>query len=254
MRESVAKFQQAGVKGISVWQDAAEAIGIKEAGQLLAASDLDVVSYVRGGFFAHTSQVERQKAIDHNKKMIDESAALGAPLLVLVCGADPNQMLHVSREQIQDGIQELIPHAAANGVKLGIEPLHPQYCDTRSAVVNLAQANTMAETIKDAMVGVVIDVYHLFWDDQLEAEIKRCGQQDNIFGFHTCDWNVPTIDMLNDRGLMGDGCIPTKQIREWVEDAGFNGYIEVEIFSHKYWAEDQDEYLAKIIEAYKTHA
>ena len=254
LRDSVQKFQEAGVRGISVWQDAAEAIGIAEAGQLLASSGLDVVSYVRGGFFAHTSEAERLKAIDHNKQLIDEAAILGAPLLVLVCGGDPEQQLSVSRDQIQSGIEALIPHAQAQGVKLGIEPLHPMYADTRSAIVNMAQANTMAEAISDEIVGVVIDVYHLWWDDQLEAEIKRCGKHENIFAFHTCDWLVPTTDMLNDRGLMGAGCIPTKQIRQWVEDAGFNGYIEVEIFSTAYWALDQDEFLKQIIEAYKTYA
>lgn len=252
--ESVDKFEQAGVGGISVWQDAAEAIGIKEAGKLLAASGLDVVSYVRGGFFPDTSREQRQKAIDHNKKLIDEAAILGAPLLVLVCGAHPDQSLQTSRDQIQEGIETLIPYAKANNVKLGIEPLHPMYADTRSAIVNLSQTNNIAEAIDDEMIGAVIDVYHLWWDDRLKEEIERCGKNENIFAFHTCDWNVPTSDMLNDRELMGEGCIETKQIRKWVDDAGFNGYIEVEVFSTKYWAEDQDKYLEKIIKAYKTNA
>ena len=254
LSESISKFEKAGVGGISVWQDAAEAISINESSKLLAASGLDVVSYVRGGFFADTSDEKRQQAIDHNKKLIDEASSLGAPLLVLVCGAHPGQSMESSRDQITKGIESLIPYATANNVKLGIEPLHPMYADTRSAIVNLSQANDIAETIDDEIVGVVIDVYHLWWDDQLKHQIDRCGKHQNIFAFHTCDWNVPTSHMLTDRELMGQGCIDTKQIRKWVEDAGFNGYIEVEVFSDKYWAEDQDEYLQKIIKAYKTYA
>lgn len=254
LTESVEKFQAAGVSGISVWQDAAEAIGLKEAKKLLADSDLDVVSYVRGGFFPHASLDDRQTAIDNNKQLIDEAAEIGAPLLVLVCGAEPKQLLTESRKQIQEGIEAIIPYAESRNIKLGIEPLHPMYADTRSAIVNMAQANEVAEKIDHDLVGVVIDVYHLWWDDQLESEINRCGKKDNIFAFHTCDWNVPTENMLTDRGLMGAGAIPTRQIRQWVEAAGFNGYIEVEIFSDHFWSQDQDNYLASIIEAYKQFA
>ena len=45
--------------------------------------------------------------------------------------------------------------------------------------------------------------------------------------------------MLNDRGLMGEGCIPLRKIRSWVEATGFNGFNEVEIFSNEYWKLDQ---------------
>lgn len=252
--QSVDKFQEAGIAGISIWQDAAEDFGIRETKKLLDDSDLDVVSYVRGGFFAHQSDQDRQKAIDHNKRLIDDAAEIGAPLLVLVCGADPRQSLLHSRQQINHGIEAIVLHAAQSGVKLGIEPLHPMYADTRSAIVNLAQGNDIAENINHDAVGVVIDVYHLWWDEHLNQEIKRCGEHNNIFGFHTCDWKNPTLDMLSDRGLMGEGCIPTKKIREWVDNSGYNGYIEVEIFSELYWSSDQDEYLANIIEAYKQYA
>lgn len=125
------------------------------------------------------------------------------------------------------------------------------YADTRSAINTLAQANDIAVNINSPYVGVAVDVYHLWWDPTLEQEIKRCGKNHHLFAFHICDWNVPTIDFLNDRGLMGEGCIPVKKIRGWVEETGFNGFYEVEIFSHKFWSEDQSQFLSKIIKAYK---
>src|SRR5690606_1706249 len=118
----------------------------------------------------------------------------------------------------------------------------------------LAQANDMAEALNTPWVGVAVDVYHLWWDPHLEAEIKRCGQNRHLFAFHICDWNTPTTDMLNDRGLMGEGCIPVKQIRSWVEAAGFTGYNEVEIFSNRFWKEDQSVFLKRIIKAYREHS
>ncbi|MGB3798760.1 MAG: sugar phosphate isomerase/epimerase family protein [Lewinella sp.] len=245
------RYAAAGVGGISIWQDAAQTTGFRETRHLLDASPVEVVSYVRGGFFPHTSRADREKALTDNRKMLDEAAEIGAPLLVLVCGAEPGQSLGESRKQIQAGIEQLIEHASGNAVKLAIEPLHPMYADTRSAINTLGQANTMAEAINHAAVGIAIDVYHLWWDDHLKAEILRSGAKDNLYAFHICDWKVPTTDMLYDRGLMGEGCINVPLIRSWVEAAGFGGYNEVEIFSHTHWAKDQDQFLREIVQAYR---
>ena len=128
------------------------------------------------------------------------------------------------------------------------------YADTRSAINTIAQANDLAEALNSPWVGVAVDVYHLWWDPSLESEIKRCGRNNNLLAFHICDWKSPTTDMLNDRGLMGEGCIPLRKIRSWVEDTGFQGFIEVEIFSNEYWKMDQSEFLGKIVKAYKEYA
>ena len=128
------------------------------------------------------------------------------------------------------------------------------YADTRSAINTLAQATAMAESFSSTHVGVAVDVYHVWWDPNLQQEIRRCGKNNNLFAFHICDWKTPTTDMLLDRGLMGEGCIPIKQIRQWVEETGFNGFNEVEIFSNIYWKEDQNVFLGKIVEAYKTYS
>lgn len=250
--EDAAKhFSASGVSGITVWRDTLEGRNIRQTGAMLRDSGLQIVSLCRGGFFPNTDKTKREAAISDNRTAIDEAAELGTTMVVLVCGAEPRQSLEDSRKQIQEGIAELLPYAAAAGVKLAIEPLHPMYADTRSAINSLGQANDMAEALNSPWAGVAVDVYHLWWDPSLEREIKRCGEHGKLMAFHVCDWNVPTTDMLNDRGLMGEGCIPVRTIRRWVEDAGFNGFNEVEIFSHKYWKEDQSEFLKKIIQAYR---
>ena len=214
---------------------------------------MDVVSLVRGGFFPSVEANDRQLALQDNQLAIDQAAALGAPVLVLVCGADPRQALEVSRRQIQDGINQLIPYAKNMGVKLAIEPLHPMYAGDKSAIISLGQANDMCESIASPWVGVAIDVYHLWWDNDLKNQIFRCGKNKNILAVHVCDWRVPTIDLLTDRGLMGEGCIPIRQIRAWLEEAGFEGYYEVEIFSERLWAQDQKLYLEDIKKSYFNH-
>jgi len=254
IEEAAKNYSAAGVKAITVWRDALDGRDVKQTGQMLREHDLSVVSLCRGGFFPYKNLSKRKLAIDDNKKAIEEAAQLGTSMLVLVCGADPLQPLEESRKQIRDGIAAIIPDALAAGVRLTIEPLHPMYADTRSAINTLAQANEMAEEINSPWVGVAVDVYHLWWDPSLEQEIRRCGENGNLAAFHICDWKVPTTDLLLDRGLMGEGCIPVKKIRSWVEEAGFKGFNEVEIFSNAYWNGSQPDFLKKIITAYKDHS
>jgi len=252
--EAAAAYEAAGVKGISVWRDTLAKFGPADTGKLLRDHGLSIVSLVRGGFFPHATADGRARAVDDNKTAIEEAAALGAPLVVLVCGAVPGQPLSVSRDQIRDGIEALLDHAKACQVKLAIEPLHPMYADSRSAINTMGQANDMTEAIGSPWLGVAVDVYHLWWDPDLQREIKRCGDQQHLFAYHICDWKTPTEDMLLDRGLMGEGCINLAEIRGWVQDAGFNGFHEVEIFSNDYWQMDQTEFLGKIKQAYLDHS
>jgi len=247
---AIEQFSAIKVKGMTVWRQALEGRDPAQVGEQIRGAGLTVVSLCRGGFFPGPDAASRQEAIDDNLKAVDEAAALGAPLIVLVCGAVPGQPLAESRRQIQAGIEAVLPHAEACNVKLAIEPLHPMYADSRSAINTLRQANAMAEAIASPYVGVAVDVYHLWWDPDLESEIRRCGQAGNLLAFHVCDWKTPTVDLLNDRGLMGEGCIPIPTIRGWVEQAGFDGFIEVEIFSDHYWSLDQHSFLQNIKEAY----
>ena len=253
IEECITQYAAAGISAISIWRHLLEGKDLSEIKALLIKNEMEVVALVRGGFFPSVDDKQRALALEDNRLAMEQAAALGAPQVVLVCGADPNQSLKVSRQQIKEGIITLLPQAERLGVKLSIEPLHPMYAGDKSAISSLRQANDLCEEIDSPWVGVAIDVYHLWWDDQLEKEIYRCGKSDNIFAFHVCDWRVPTTDFLTDRGLMGEGCIPVKQIREWVEKAGFDGYNEVEVFSERLWAQDQKLYLEDIKKAYLNY-
>lgn len=254
IEEAAVAYAKEQIPGITVWRDTLEGRDIAATGRMLRDNGLEIVSLCRGGFFPHTTSKGRKDAIEDNLRAIDEATALGAPLIVLVCGAAPGQPLETSRRQIAEGIAAIVPNAASAGIKLAIEPLHPMYADTRSAINTLAQANDMAKEIASPYVGVAVDVYHLWWDPALQQEIIRCGEQKHLFAFHICDWRMPTRDLLLDRGLMGEGCIPIPLISSWVEAAGFTGYHEVEIFSTEYWAGDQQQFLQKIKHAYLHHS
>ncbi|MBN2030579.1 sugar phosphate isomerase/epimerase [bacterium] len=247
------KYAKIGVKGISVWRNAVEGKNISRVASMLKNGGITVVSYVRGGFFASYNKKLRQKALDENRRIMDEAAELGAPLIVLVCGSDYRQSLEISRKQIVEGIAAVLPYAKERYIKLAIEPLHPMYADSRSAINTLNQANQICEQLSSDNVGVAVDVYHVWWDENLEKEIQKCAEMNKLFAFHMSDWKTPIIDMLNDRGLMGEGCIPIKKIRGWMEENHFTGFNEVEIFSNVYWSLNQDLFLKKIVKAYLEH-
>jgi len=247
---AVERYARAGIGGITVWREALSDRSPKAIGTHIRDAGLSIVSLCRGGFFASVNPDDREDALEANRAAIREAQEIGAPLIVLVCGADPRQPLAESREQIADAIETLAPFARECGVKLGIEPLHPMYADTRSAIVTLRQAREVCEAVGAENAGVVVDAYHVWWDPDLEAELAKLGR-DRIFGYHICDWRVPTEHMLTDRGIMREGCIPLKQIGSSVRAAGFSGFEEVEIFSTRLWAEDQDEVLDRILRAWK---
>lgn len=247
---AVEQYARAGIPGIAVWRDVLEGRSISAVRSLIANAGLQVVSLVRGGFFAAADAAARKRAVEDNLRMIAEAAELGAPLIVLVCGADPAQPLAESRKQILDAIREIAPVAADAGVKLAIEPLHPMYTDTKSAIPTIKSANDACVELGLDNVGVALDVYHIWWDPEVENEIRRCGEIGALFGFHVCDWRVPTRDFLLDRTIMGEGCIDVAGIRRMVDAAGYTGFIEVEIFSSELWATDQSKYLQRIVQAF----
>ena len=171
VEECIINFASAGVNGISIWRHLLEGKDLDKIKLLLDSNRMDVVSLVRGGFFPSVDPKKRLSAIEDNQLAIEQASALGAPLVVLVCGAEPKQSLESSRQQIKEGITALIPLAEKRKVKLAIEPLHPMYGAEKSAILTLSQANEMCELIDSPWVGIAIDVYHLWWDDQLENEI-----------------------------------------------------------------------------------
>lgn len=250
IEEIIENYHQAGVKGISVWRNVLEDRNPAQIGDKIRAAGMEIVSLVRGGSFTYRNQVEKQAALDDNQRIIDQSVALKAPMVVLVCGAIPGQSISESVSQIEIGLETLLPYAEKNSVNLAIEPLHPMYADCRSTICTMKTANQFAEKFNSPNLGVVVDIFHVWWDLDLYYEIQRCGKNENLFAFHICDWKTDMTDMRNDRGLMGEGVIRIREIRAWMEQAGFSGFNEVEIFSNQLWNGDQKELLEKIKKAY----
>ena len=254
--EIIAGLTRHGIRGIAPWRDQVAAAGLDDTARRIRDAGLVVTGLCRGGMFPAPDRDGRRAAHDDNRRAVDEALTLGARCLVLVVGGLPkdpagrivSRDLAGAREMVRDGLGLLLEYARSTGMPLAIEPLHPMYAAARACVNTLAQANALCDELSpdgaDGL-GVAVDVYHVWWDPQLASEIMRAGERNRLYAYHICDWLVPTRDLLDDRGMMGDGVIDLPLIRRWMEAAGYRGMHEVEIFSSaNWWKRDPDEVLA----------
>ncbi len=239
LREVVESCARHEVPYVALWRHKIAETGLDVAVQLVRDAGLRVSSVCRGGMFPAVTATERAVRIDDNRRAIDEAAALGAEVLVLVCGAAADRDIAAARAMVADGIAAIAPYARERGVRLGIEPLHPAFAAERSVITTMREARLISEQFDAASVGVVVDVYHVWWDPERAEEIAALG--DRIAGYHVNDWLVPVKNVLMNRGMMGDGVIELRRIRGEVERAGYRGPIEVEIFNEAIWERPVDE-------------
>ncbi|MEU3267342.1 sugar phosphate isomerase/epimerase family protein [Streptomyces bacillaris] len=248
---------KAGIGQVGLWRAPIQRYGVERTARLLSDAGLTVTSLCRGGFLTALDPAERTRALDDNRRAVDEAAAVATGTLVLVSGGLPpgSRDLYGARERVAEALAELAPYAAERGVRLAIEPLHPMFASDRCVVSTLTQALDLAERFPAERVGVVVDTYHLWWDDRAPAEIARAGAGARIHAFQLADWITPLpAGVLLGRGQLGDGSVDFRAFRTAVEAAGYDGPIEVEIFNEALWARDGAEVLAEVAARYGQHA
>lgn len=250
-----------GIRAIDPWRDQVQAAGLEATARQLRDAGIGLSGYCRGGFFTAADAAGLRDALQDNRKAIDEAKTLGAPCLVMVVGSLPGALqgspastdIGLARAQVFDGMSATLEYARQVGMPLAIEPLHPMQAAERACINTLEQALDVCDALDpgcSGMLGVALDVYHVWWDPKLEQQIARAGAK-RLLAYHICDWLVPTRDLLNDRGMMGDGIIELRKVRAWVEAAGYGGFAEVEIFSDRLWSLPADEVLDTCVRRYQ---
>ena len=242
------------VRCTALWREKTREHGIENTARLLADNGITLSGYCFGGLITSSDRAEAAKARDDVRRALDEAAAVKAPCLVFVAGGiDPRAKdIAATRARALDGLAELIPHARSTGVKLALEPLHPMICATRSIISTMKVANDWCDRLRaEDIVGIAVDTYAVWWDPEVEAQIARAGRR--ICSFHVSDWLADTQDLRVDRGMMGDGVIDLPALRRSVEAAGYNGWVEVEIFSRRnWWRREPNEVIGVIKERART--
>ena len=241
-----------GLGGIAPWRDKLHEMGVRAAAKAIRDTGLAVSGLCRGGWFTATGEITAE-VIDDNRRAVDEAAEIGAACLVMVVGGLPGGTRDLARAHalVEEGLARTLDHARAVGMPVAIEPLHPMYAADRACVNTMGHALDICDRLGEG-IGVACDVYHVWWDPDLHDQIARAGRE-RLLAFHVCDWLVPTRDLLTDRGMMGDGVIDIPGIRAAVEAEGFDGLIEVEIFSAlDWWRRDPDEVMSVVAERGRT--
>lgn len=255
--ELVAGCVELGIPGVGLWREPVRSYGLDATARLVRDAGLAVTTLCRGGFLTAIDPGERRRALDDNRAAVQEAAALGTDTLVLVSGGLPpgSKDLRGARERIADALGELGPYAAAHGVRLAVEPLHPMYAADRCVVSTLAQALDLVERLPADQAGVTVDTYHLWWDDTAPAQIARAGAGGRIHAFQLADWTTPLPEgVLDGRGQLGDGSVDLRAWRALVEAAGYTGPVEVELFNRRLWARNGHEVLAETAARFAEHA
>jgi len=248
LREAIEGCVRHRIRGLAPWRDRLVQMGVKEAARAMRENGLTATALCGAGMFPASDRKGRQAAIDEARRAVEDAAALEARCLALVAGGLPRDSkdLGGTREMVRDGIGEVLDEARSSGVRLAIEPQHPMYCAGRSCVSSLAQALDLCDELDPGgtTLGIAVDVYHVWWDPQLRAQIERAGEK-RLLGFQISDWLPASRDMVADRGMMGDGVIDLPLVRSWLEGAGYHGFHEVEILSAgNWWRRDPEEVLA----------
>lgn len=261
LAQAIDGYAGRGVAGIGTWSEAVREMGTTQAARKIRDAGLTVTGHLVGGLLTDADPAARRARIDDNLRVVEEAAELGARCVVTIAGGLPagERDLAGARARALDGLAEILPAARAAGVTLGLEPLHPMICAARSVLPTLEMANDWYEALSadgdtsglGGGLGVVVDVYAVWWDPNLAREIDRA--KGRICAFHVSDWLAETVDLRLDRGMMGDGVIDIPGIRTMVEAAGFDGMPEVEIFSARdWWRRDPDEVVRTAIERCRT--
>ncbi|WP_030325049.1 sugar phosphate isomerase/epimerase family protein [Streptomyces flavochromogenes] len=243
----VAHCVRLGIPGVGLWREPVQEYGVEAAAELVRDAGLTVTTLCRGGFFTSDGWEEE------NRTAIDEAVTLGTDTVVLVSGgltpAFPD--LPSARARITEAIGALAPYAGERGIRLAVEPLHPMYAADRCAVSTLDQALAVAEHFPPEQVGVVVDTYHLWWDDRAPAAVERAGAAGRIHSFQLADWTTPLpAGVLTGRGQLGTGAIDLRAWADLTEKAGWTGPVEVEIFNDDLWSRNGVEVLEETLEAF----
>lgn len=232
---------RAGLPAIGLWRDRVAEVGAAAAAGMVRDAGLVVSTLCRGGFLTASDPAEQRTALDDNRAAIDEAATLGTGELVMVVGGLPpgSRDLIGARQRVVDRLADLVPYAVSRGVRLVLEPLHPMYCADRAVISTLGQALDIATRFAASEVAVVVDTFHVWWDPDVAEQIARAGREHRLASYQVCDFNLPiAADALLSRGMMGDGVIDFEMLTRCVTDAGYTGFIEVEIFNQDIWDAD----------------
>ncbi len=169
----------------------------------------------------------RAAASHYTRQCIDIAAALGSASVVgpMYAGVGNTRMLDAEarrrqRDRAIDSLRPVADHAAAHGVRLGLEPLNRFETDLVNTV---DQGLGLVAALGCDNVGLLVDTFHMNIEEKdIPAAIRRAGP--HIVEFHACS---------SDRGTPGEDHLPWPEIAAALTEVGYAGPVVIEAFTPK---------------------
>ena len=215
-------YAAAGVDGIGIWEiklddDSLEAV----RGERARLRECGSRRPVGASLAAAAGPRQRRGRVDALLRSLEVLAPY-APAAI-VCFTGPGD-----RETAVRGVREIAREAERLGLRLAVEPFQLEGIESWSILNTLGDAAEFVDEVGSDAVGIQFDVWHLWNSKDVLDEIPRYAHL--IAGVHVSDWREPTRGWA-DRVLPGDGAADLPAILGVLEEVGWNGFYDLEIFS-----------------------
>lgn len=229
--QDVCEYIEAGYDGIGIWREKLSDFGCEAGVELLQAVELPVSSLMWAGGFTGSDGRSHREAIDDGIEALRLAAALQADCLVVYTGPRGGHTQKHSRRLAISALSELAVVADDFNVNLAIEPMHPgcsldwTFVNTVHEAADLIDALSFSES-----ACIVFDAYHIGLQEidllEIAALVPRIGlvQLGNA--------RQAPCGEQNRCGLR-EGQIPLRDVVDVLNDAGYNGFYEIELLGQE---------------------
>jgi sugar phosphate isomerase/epimerase len=231
--ELVEAGTKAGMTGIGLHIHLVEEFGFERARDLLRASGIAVTNYAAIGHWASGVDYGGRPRTDADViRNLDEAVELGTDIVGVNSGrlADGDKDLESARSRVVDGIRKVIPYAKERNLRLAIEPVHPIFGGSGLLIPTLRYTLDMIDMLgADPCLGVLLDTYHVWWEPDLPAQIRRAGER--VFVLQVSDWSPAMVaENPRHRAMLGEGCVDFQVFLDNLPS--FDGWFDNEVINN----------------------
>lgn len=230
--KDVNAYRDAGLGAMGVWRQKLVEFGEERGGELLAETGLIASSLSYAGGLIGTDGSSFLEAFDDAHAAIEQAAQIQAACLVVVSGTRGLYTHRHAQRLLVHALRRLGDLAGEQNVQIALQPMRQPYAKPCTFVNSLDKLlDTLAEC-NHPQVGMAFDVFHLW------QELDLCSRIPDMLPWiktvQLSDGREPPCSEY-DRCLLGQGDIPLTEIMGSLEQAGYQGFYDIQILSEEVW-------------------
>ena len=232
--EDLVLVAEAGATGLSICEfklrdsdedrqrEALEASGLRAA--LCMPSNISPLPSSRA-FPGPTDLAERVELMCRSVRRL---APFRPATIVLLTGSGEGLTAREARRAAVEGLRKVAAVAGEAGTRVSLEPQRVDLVPGRSLVTTIPEALELVAEVDEPTLDVMYDVYHLWDTPDVLALTERHARE--FGGAQVSDWRAETRGFM-DRLLPGAGLIDLPALFRALDDGGFRGWYDLEVFS-----------------------